>query len=363
MSAVAQRGSSSPATFRSQSVGRRPAGRGTRIRPWLPATPGPAARRSACRRSRQSAGGTTSSSRNATHGARAARQPTLRAAAGPRPPEASTSIRADSPAGAAARSPSRSGTPRSSTRISARGGRPDPASSAASSRASDGRPVVGTITSYVRSDAAALRASKQAPPRVWGWTRSEEAAGFWAGLRRAAALPEKRFWANRPASGGAVACRAPREPAEGAGMTEFGAGARERVLAAVPELDDLLLGGRPGEQVQSQPLSMGESEAAWTLWFILQSDCLVIAVPVAGLRPDASDDAAVRCNAYNGGMRWTVLSVAPWEGDQVATLSARFPLPAEDEGRWEAIGSAMEAVLRDAAPARSVFEGLEQPAD
>jgi hypothetical protein len=146
-------------------------------------------------------------------------------------------------------------------------------------------------------------------------------------------------------------------------VTEFGAGARERVLAAVPELDDLLLGGRPGEQVQSQPLSMGESEAAWTLWFILQSDCLVIAVPVAGLRPDASDDAAVRCNAYNGGMRWTVLSVAPWEGDQVATLSARLPLPPEDEGRWEAIGGAMEAVLRAAGPARSVFEGLEQPAD
>ena len=145
-------------------------------------------------------------------------------------------------------------------------------------------------------------------------------------------------------------------------MAEGGASARERVLAVVPELDDLLLGGRPGEQVGSEPLAVGDGEA-WLLWFLLQPDCLVIAVPVAGLRSDALGDAAVRCNAYNGGMRWTVLSVAPWEGEQVATLSARLPLPPEDEGRWEAIGGAMEAVLRAAAPARSVFEGLEQPAE
>jgi len=146
-------------------------------------------------------------------------------------------------------------------------------------------------------------------------------------------------------------------------MADGGASVRERVLAAVPELDDLLLRGRAGEQVRSEPLAVGGDDAAWILWFVLQSDCLVIAVPVAGLRPDALADAAVRCNAYNGGMRWTVLSVAPWEGEQVATLSARVPLPPEDEGRWEAIGGAMEAMLRAAAPARSVFEGLEQPAE
>jgi hypothetical protein len=146
-------------------------------------------------------------------------------------------------------------------------------------------------------------------------------------------------------------------------VADLGADARDRVLAAVPELDDLLLGGRPGEQVRSQPLAVGAGDAARVLWFILQTDCLVIAVPVAGLRADALADAAVRCNAYNGGMRWTVVSVAPWEGEQVATLSARVPLPPEDEGRWEAIGAAMEAVLRDAGPARSLFEGLEQPAE
>jgi hypothetical protein len=145
-------------------------------------------------------------------------------------------------------------------------------------------------------------------------------------------------------------------------VADGGASARERVLAAVPELDDLLLSGRPGEQVRSEPLAVGDDDTAWILWFVLQTDCLVIAVPVAGLRPDALAESAVRCNAYNGGMRWSVLSVAPWEGEQVATLSARVPLPPEDEGRWEAIGGAMEAVLRDAAPARSVFEGLESPA-
>ena len=145
-------------------------------------------------------------------------------------------------------------------------------------------------------------------------------------------------------------------------MSDIGSAARERVLAAVPELDDLLLRGEPGERVRSGALSLGDDESAWVLSFLLRTDCLVIAVPVARLRADALADAAVRCNAYNGGMRWTVLSIAPWEGQQVATLSARVPLPPEDEGRWEAIGGAMEAVLRDAGPARGLFEGLEQPA-
>jgi hypothetical protein len=145
-------------------------------------------------------------------------------------------------------------------------------------------------------------------------------------------------------------------------VSDVGSEARERVLAAVPELEDLLLSGEPGSQVPSKALSIGGDDSAWILWFLLQPDCLVIAVPVGTLSADALADAAVRCNAYNSGMRWTVLSVAPWEGEQVATLSARLPLPPEDEGRWEAIGAAMEAVLRDAAPAGDVFEGLEQPA-
>lgn len=129
------------------------------------------------------------------------------------------------------------------------------------------------------------------------------------------------------------------------------------MLAAVPALDDLLLRARPGDRIESDPLAVGGG-AAWRLSFVLRPACLVIAVPVAGLRDDALAEAVTRCNAFNAGMRWTVLSVAPWEGEQVATLSARLPIPPEDEGRWEAIGTAMEAVLRDAAPARSVFEGL-----
>ena len=136
------------------------------------------------------------------------------------------------------------------------------------------------------------------------------------------------------------------------------AAARERVLAAVPALEGLLARGGAGDEVRSDALSAGDGAQAWILWFILRPDCLVVATAVAGLRDDAVDDAVVRCNAYNRGMRWSVLSVAPWDGDQVATLSARVPLPPEDGGRWQAIGGAMEAVLRDAAPARSVFEGL-----
>jgi hypothetical protein len=134
--------------------------------------------------------------------------------------------------------------------------------------------------------------------------------------------------------------------------------ARERVLAAVPGLERLLASGAPGDQVRSEPLVAGDDPEGWIVWFILRADCLVIAVPVAGLRDDAVPDAVVRCNAYNGGMRWSVLSVAPWEGDQVATLSARVPVLPEATGRWETIGGALDAVVRDAGPARSVFEGL-----
>jgi hypothetical protein len=130
------------------------------------------------------------------------------------------------------------------------------------------------------------------------------------------------------------------------------------VLAAVPALDDLLLRGEPDDQVQSEPLAVGDGGPGWALWFILRPGCLVIAAPVAGLRDGTLGEAVTRCNAFNAGMRWTVLSVAPWEGEQVATLSARVPIPPEDEGRWEAIGAAMEAVLREAGPARGFFEGL-----
>jgi hypothetical protein len=141
------------------------------------------------------------------------------------------------------------------------------------------------------------------------------------------------------------------------GPSEAQSGARERVLAAVPALDDLLLRGEPGDQAQSEPLAVGDG-GGWVLWFVLRPACLVIAAPVAGLRDGTLEEAVTRCNAFNAGMRWTVLSVAPWEGEQVATLSARLPIPPEDEGRWEAIGAAMEAVLREAAPARGFFEGL-----
>jgi len=101
------------------------------------------------------------------------------------------------------------------------------------------------------------------------------------------------------------------------------ADARERVLAAVPALEGLLASGAAGDEVRSDGLAAGDDAQAWILWFILRPDCLVVATPVAGLRTDAVDDAVVRCNAYNRGMRWSVLTVAPWDGDQVATLSAR----------------------------------------
>jgi hypothetical protein len=138
------------------------------------------------------------------------------------------------------------------------------------------------------------------------------------------------------------------------------ASARERVLAAVPALEGLLTDGAAGDEVRSDALAAGDDAQAWILWFLLRPDCLVVATPVAGLRPDAVDDAVVRCNAYNRGLRWSVLSVAPWDGDQVATLSARVPLPPGEAGRWEAIGGAMEAVLRDAGPARSATRPAER---
>ena len=136
------------------------------------------------------------------------------------------------------------------------------------------------------------------------------------------------------------------------------ADALERGDGGEHALEGLLASGAAGDEVRSDGLAAGDDAEAWILWFILRPDCLVVATPVAGLRTDAVDDAVVRCNAYNRGMRWSVLTVAPWDGDQVATLSARVPLPPGEAGRWEAIGGAMEAVLRDAGPARGVFEGL-----
>ena len=85
MSAVAHSACSRPAVERSQSVVRRPSGRGTRIRPCTPATRSPASARSRWSASAQPSGTTTSSSRKAIHAVRARRAPRLRAAAGPLP--------------------------------------------------------------------------------------------------------------------------------------------------------------------------------------------------------------------------------------------------------------------------------------
>jgi hypothetical protein len=138
---------------------------------------------------------------------------------------------------------------------------------------------------------------------------------------------------------------------------------RDKVLAAVPALEELLERGAPGDQVQSDALQVGDAAEAWVLWFILRPGCLVVAAPVAGLRADAVGDAVGRCNAYNAELDWTVLSVVFWGDEHVATLSARLPVPPEDGGRWEAIAGAMEVVLREAARARAAFDGLINDGD
>jgi hypothetical protein len=199
----------------------------------------------------------------------------------------------------------------------------------------------------------------------------EEAAGGWANLQVAAALPAKRFSTNSPGrtpNAAPAACTSlPFDVVHPSGkastVAQAPSEARTRVLAAVPALAGLLADGSPGDQVQSDPLAAGDDPTPWRLWFLLRPGGLVIATPVGQIRADGVEEAVLRCNAYNGGLRWTVLSVAPWEGEQVATLTARLAVPPEDAGRWEAVGAAMEAVLRDAAPARSVLEGLiDEPA-
>src|SRR4051794_41521307 len=182
--------------------------------------------------------------------------------------------------------------------------------------------------------------------------------GSWRASWFAPAVPQKRFSANRRANASLRNETGERERSESRvqGPSPAQSGARERVLAVVPAVDDLLRRGERGEQVQGEPLAVGEADG-WLLWFILRPACLVIAAPLAGLRDGALGEAVSRCNAFNAGMRWTVLSVAPWEGEQVATLSARVPIPPEDEGRWEAIGAAIEAGLREARPARGFFQG------
>ena len=153
MSAVAQVASRRPATLRSQSVGRRPAGRGTCTRPCEAPTPETGAARSSQSRADHPVGGTTSSSRKTIQDARDARQPALRAAAGPRPGPRMTLAPGAS-----------SGVPsgRSSTTIT----RETPsARSAASSRPSDGRPTVGTTISIAGSVTARRPPPSRGPAR------------------------------------------------------------------------------------------------------------------------------------------------------------------------------------------------------
>jgi hypothetical protein len=134
--------------------------------------------------------------------------------------------------------------------------------------------------------------------------------------------------------------------------------ARERVLEVVPGLDELLERGAPGDQVQSQPLAAGTSEQAWLLWFVRHPNGLVILTPLAGIREDAVAAALVRCNEHNAAMEWSVMSVAPWEGGQVASLSVRLALPPLVDDAWDMIGGSMQHVLEGAGPARERLSDL-----
>jgi hypothetical protein len=134
--------------------------------------------------------------------------------------------------------------------------------------------------------------------------------------------------------------------------------ARERVLDVVPGLDELIERGAPGDQVQSQPLAAGAAEQAWLLWFVRHRAGLVILTPLAGIRPDAVPEAIVRCNEHNAAMEWPVLSVAAWEGGQVASLSVRLPLPPHLDDVWSMVGGSMQHVLEAAGPARERFSDL-----
>jgi hypothetical protein len=135
-------------------------------------------------------------------------------------------------------------------------------------------------------------------------------------------------------------------------MTAGGPSARERVLDVVPGLDELLERGAPGDQVQSQPLAAGASEQAWLLWFVRHPNGLVIVTPLAAIRPDAVPDALERCNEHNAAMEWSVMSVAPWDAGQVASLSVRLALPLRLDDVWDMVGGSMQHVLEAAPPAR-----------
>jgi len=130
------------------------------------------------------------------------------------------------------------------------------------------------------------------------------------------------------------------------------------VLAAVSGLEELLRRGRPGDQVSSDALAVGEDDAAWVLFFVLQEHGVAIVAPVAGVDPDRLDEVARRCNEHNAALGWTVLSCAPWDGDQVVSLSARVPLAGDEDALWGMLGTGMQFVLEQAGPVRGRFEDL-----
>lgn len=140
MSAVIHCAVASRAVRRWSSLGRR--GVGTSSTAWEPAAPhASAAFRSRHNADIQSRSGSTSSSRKHTQRLRLARQPTLQAAAGPRPPLRNT--RTGGSSGSGRPSPGRG---RSSTTTTSGGCGPMLSRSAISKRRNDSRPTVG-ITS------------------------------------------------------------------------------------------------------------------------------------------------------------------------------------------------------------------------
>jgi hypothetical protein len=133
--------------------------------------------------------------------------------------------------------------------------------------------------------------------------------------------------------------------------------ARERVLDVVPGLDELIERGGDGDQVQSAPLAV-DGEQAWLLWFVRREHGLVITLPVAAVRADATTEALNRCNEHNAALQWSVLSLSAWDGDDVVSLSVRLPLPSNPEAVWAMVGASMQHVLEAAGSARERLSDL-----
>lgn len=92
------------------------------------------------------------------------------------------------------------------------------------------------------------------------------------------------------------------------------------------------------------------------MWFIRQGGGLTISVPLGPVVAEARPRVLETMNDDNASLRWSVLSSARWDGEEIVSLSARVPIQPDEDLLFSEIRAALDFLLSEATGCYGLLE-------